>query len=144
MREWACRDSIQREKSGAGRRPRSLTIAVKKQHGANTITTVAASRSSCRHPRAAAGRHRHDHLFDAPPHPGVGGRSAVHLLLAIGLVVVVVFLFLKNISATIMLGGHPISLVFTFAVMYVLGYSMTSLLLALTMSWASWWTAPSS
>jgi multidrug efflux pump len=58
------------------------------------------------------------------------------LLLTIGLVVMVIFLFLRNLYATIIPSvAVPLSLVGTFAVMYALGYSLDNLsLMALTIS----------
>jgi HAE1 family hydrophobic/amphiphilic exporter-1 len=58
------------------------------------------------------------------------------LLLAIALVVMVIFLFLRNFSATLIPSvALPISLVATFAVMYKLNYSLDNLsLMALTLS----------
>jgi hydrophobic/amphiphilic exporter-1 (mainly G- bacteria), HAE1 family len=58
------------------------------------------------------------------------------LLLTICLVVMVIFIFLRNISATVIPGlAVPLSIVGTFAVMYLLGYSLNNLsLMALTLS----------
>jgi multidrug efflux pump len=58
------------------------------------------------------------------------------LLLTIALVVMVIFLFLRNLYATIIPSvAVPLSLVGTFAVMYALGYSLDNLsLMALTIS----------
>jgi multidrug efflux pump len=58
------------------------------------------------------------------------------LLLTVALVVMVIFLFLRNISATIIPSvAVPLSLVGTFGVMYVAGYSLNNLtLMALTIS----------
>ncbi|HEX5227501.1 MAG TPA: efflux RND transporter permease subunit [Bryobacteraceae bacterium] len=58
------------------------------------------------------------------------------LMLTIGLVVLVIFLFLRNVSATIIPSvAVPLSLVGTFGVMYLLGYSLNNLsLMALTIS----------
>jgi len=58
------------------------------------------------------------------------------LLLTTGLVVLVIFLFLRSPSATIIPGvAVPLSLIGTFAVMYLLGYSLDNLsLMALTIS----------
>src|SRR4051795_7650838 len=58
------------------------------------------------------------------------------LVLTIGLVVMVIFLFLRSLSATIIPGiAVPLSLIGTFAVMYMLGYSLDNLsLMALTIS----------
>ena len=58
------------------------------------------------------------------------------LFLTLALVVLVIFLFLRNISATIIPSlALPFSLVGTFAVMYALGYSLDNLsMMALTLS----------
>ena len=58
------------------------------------------------------------------------------LMLTIGLVVLVMFLFLRNVAATFIPSvAVPLSLVGTFAVMYLLGYSLNNLtLMALTIS----------
>jgi multidrug efflux pump len=58
------------------------------------------------------------------------------LMLTVALVVMVIFLFLRNFAATIIPSvAVPLSLVGTFAVMYVLGYSLNNLtLMALTIS----------
>jgi multidrug efflux pump len=58
------------------------------------------------------------------------------LMLTIGLVVLVIFLFLRSLKATIIPSvAVPLSLVGTFAVMYALGYSLDNLsLMALTIS----------
>jgi len=68
-------------------------------------------------------------------------RASVHdvertLLISIILVVLVVFAFLRNVWATIIPGiAVPLSLLGTFGVMYVLGYSLNNLsLMALTVS----------
>jgi multidrug efflux pump len=58
------------------------------------------------------------------------------LMLTVGLVVLVIFIFLRNLSATVIPSvAVPLSLVGTFAVMYLLGYSLNNLtLMALTIS----------
>ena len=68
-------------------------------------------------------------------------RASVHdvefeLLLTIALVVLVIFLFLRRVSATIIPSvAVPLSIVGTFGVMYILGYSLDNLsLMALTIS----------
>jgi HAE1 family hydrophobic/amphiphilic exporter-1 len=67
-------------------------------------------------------------------------RESVHdvqftLLLTIGLVVLVIFVFLRNVSATLIPSlAVPLSIVGTFAVMYVLGYTIDIIsLMALTL-----------
>jgi multidrug efflux pump len=68
-------------------------------------------------------------------------RASVHdvqfeLLLTVALVVMVIFLFLRSLSATLIPSvAVPLSLVGTFGVMYLLGYSLDNLsLMALTIS----------
>ncbi|KWR87399.1 MdtB/MuxB family multidrug efflux RND transporter permease subunit [Cupriavidus sp. IDO] len=68
-------------------------------------------------------------------------RASVHdvefeLLLAIALVVMVIFVFLRNVPATIIPGvAVPLSLVGTFGVMYLAGFSINNLtLMALTIA----------
>src|SRR5262249_51401866 len=68
-------------------------------------------------------------------------RASVHdvefeLLLTIALVVMVIFLFLRTLAATIIPSvAVPLSLVGTFGAMYLLGYSLNNLtLMALTIS----------
>ena len=58
------------------------------------------------------------------------------LFLALVLVILVIFLFLRNLSATVIPSmALPMSIVGTFAVMYLLGYSLDNLsLMALTLS----------
>ncbi len=58
------------------------------------------------------------------------------LMLTIGLVVMVIFLFLRSFSATVIPSiAVPLSLIGTFGVMYLLGYSLDNLsLMALTIS----------
>jgi len=58
------------------------------------------------------------------------------LVLTVGLVVMVIFLFLRNLRATIIPGvAVPLSIIGTFTVMYLLGYSLNNLsLMALTLS----------
>lgn len=68
-------------------------------------------------------------------------RASVHdvqfeLLLAVALVVMVIFLFLRNLPATVIPGiAVPLSLIATFAVMYLAGFSVNNLtLMALTIA----------
>jgi multidrug efflux pump len=58
------------------------------------------------------------------------------LMLTVALVVMVIFLFLRNLAATVIPSvAVPLSIVGTFAVMYLLGYSLDNLsLMALTIS----------
>lgn len=58
------------------------------------------------------------------------------LLIAAGLVIIIIFVFLRNLRATIIPGlAIPTSIVSTFAIMYFLGFSLNNLtLLALTLA----------
>src|SRR5213078_3742900 len=58
------------------------------------------------------------------------------LLIALSLVVMVIFLFLKNLSATVIPSlALPFSIIGTFSVMYLMGYSLDNLsLMALTLA----------
>jgi len=58
------------------------------------------------------------------------------LILTVCLVVMVIFVFLRNLSATLIPGAAvPLSIIGTFAAMYLLGYSLNNLsLMALTLS----------
>src|SRR5207248_7401971 len=58
------------------------------------------------------------------------------MLMTLGLVIAVIFLFLRNVSATVIPSlALPLSIMGTFAVMYLLSYSLDNLsLMALTLS----------
>src|SRR5213075_3572631 len=76
-------------------------------------------------------------LFDASESVRASiGDVEFTLLLTIALVVMVIFLFLRNLSATLIPGSAVVlSIIGTFAVMYLLGYSLNNLsLMALTLS----------
>src|SRR6202158_4136286 len=117
---------------------RGVTLAVQRQPGTNTVAVVAAIRQLMPQlkqqlPAAVS----LDILYDR----STSIRQSVNdvqfsLLLAIGLVVLVIFLFLRNVRATIIPTlALPTSIVGTFAVMYLLGFSLDNLsLMALTLS----------
>jgi HAE1 family hydrophobic/amphiphilic exporter-1 len=67
------------------------------------------------------------------------------LVLTIALVVMVIFLFLRNVSATVIPSlAVPLAIVGTFAVMYLLGFSLDNLsLMALTLSVGFVWRTSS-
>jgi HAE1 family hydrophobic/amphiphilic exporter-1 len=119
---------------------RGVIIAVQRQPGTNTVEIVDRVRELLPSFRAAM-----------PPAPTIELevandssqtiRGSIHdveftLLLTIALVVMVIFLFLRNLPATLIPGiAVPFSIVGTFAVMYQLGYSLNNLsLMALTLS----------
>ncbi len=117
---------------------RAIVLAVQRQPGANTIETVEAIQRvlpSFQSGLPAAIEMKV--LFDR----SVSIREAIEdvqftLILAGFLVLLVILLFLRNLSATLIPSlALPISIVGTFGVMSILGYSLDNLsLLALTLS----------
>src|SRR6266550_7205229 len=115
-----------------------VTLTIQRQPGTNTVAVVDAIRSllpTFRQQLPAS--IKLDVLYDRSE----SIRESVNdvqfsLLLAIGLVVLVIFIFLRNVRATIIPTlALPTSIVFTFAVMYLLGFSLDNLsLMALTLS----------
>ena len=115
-----------------------VTLTVQRQPGTNTVAVVDAIRNllpTFRQQLPAS--IKLDVLYDRSE----SIRESVNdvqfsLLLAMALVVLVIFLFLRNIRATIIPTlALPTSIVFTFAVMYLLGFSLDNLsLMALTLS----------
>jgi HAE1 family hydrophobic/amphiphilic exporter-1 len=116
---------------------RAVVLAVQRQPGTNTIEVVDGVRKllpTFRQQLPAAVSL--DVVYDR----SVAIRESVHdvqftLLLTIGLVVLVIFVFLRNVSATIIPAlAVPLSIVGTFAVMYLLGYTIDIIsLMALTL-----------
>ena len=116
---------------------RAVVLAVQRQPGTNTIEVVDGVRKLLpvfrqQLPASVS----LDVVYDR----SVAIRDSVHevqvtLLLAIGLVVLVIFLFLRNVSATLIPSlAVPLSIVGTFAVMYALGHTIDIIsLMALTL-----------
>src|SRR6185437_6704572 len=116
---------------------RGIVLAIYRQPGTNTVEVVDAVKRLMPTFRAEvpAGINM-EVLYDRT----VVIRQSVEevesaLLLALGLVVMVIFLFLRNVPATIIPSvALPMSIVGTFALMYVLGYSLDNIsLMALTL-----------
>ena len=117
---------------------RGIVLAVQRQPGTNTVEVASAVRKLVDQLKAQLpGSVKVDVLFDRSQsiQESVGDVKFT-LMLTIALVVMVIFLFLRNIPATIIPSlALPFSLVGTFAVMYLLGYSLDNLsLMALTLS----------
>jgi HAE1 family hydrophobic/amphiphilic exporter-1 len=116
---------------------RAVVLAVQRQPGTNTIEVVDAIRKllpTFRQQLPASVNL--DVVYDR----SVAIRESVHdvqftLLLTIVLVVMVIFLFLRNLSATLIPSlAVPLSIAGTFAVMYMLGYTIDIIsLMALTL-----------
>jgi hydrophobic/amphiphilic exporter-1 (mainly G- bacteria), HAE1 family len=117
---------------------RSVTLAVQRQPGTNTVAVVDAIKALMpQFKQQLPASVSLDILYDRSN----SIRDSVNdvqfsLLLAVCLVVLVIFLFLRNVRATIIPTlALPTSIVGTFAVMYLLGFSLDNLsLMALTLS----------
>ncbi|HXI01912.1 MAG TPA: efflux RND transporter permease subunit, partial [Candidatus Saccharimonadales bacterium] len=136
-------DSVENDKTAAWfvdaeAEQRSVVLAVQRQPGTNTVAVASAVRELLpvfrRDLPASVTMHV---LFDR----SVSIRESVRdvkftMLLTLALVILVIFLFLRNVSATVIPSlALPMSIVGTFAVMYWLGYSLENLsLMALTLS----------
>jgi HAE1 family hydrophobic/amphiphilic exporter-1 len=131
-------DGVQNDKLGAWfKGKRGIVLAIQRQPGTNTIEVVNSVRALLPTFRA-----------EVPPAIGIDVlydrsqtiRASVDevqftLYLALALVVMVIFLFLRNISATVIPSiALPMSIIGTFSVMYLLGYSLDNIsLMALTL-----------
>ncbi len=117
---------------------RGIILAISRQPGTNTVQIVDQIRKLL--PELQAGLPPSVELlllFDASETV----RASIHdveftLMLTVALVVMVIFLFLRNLSATLIPGSAVVlSIVGTFAAIYLLGYSLNTLsLMALTLS----------
>ncbi len=132
-------DSVQNEKVAAWfGQTRGIVLSVQRQPGVNTVAVVDAIKKQLPLLRSQIPAAVNiDLLFDRSQ----GIRQSVSdvertLLLTVGLVVMVIFVFLRNISATIIPSlALPLSIVGTFAAMKLAGYSLDNLsLMALTLS----------
>src|SRR6476620_8298228 len=117
---------------------RAIVLAIQRQPDANTVQVVDLVRQSLPNMRAQVPPSiQMQPLFDR----SLSIRAAVTdvqetLAIAITLVIMVIFLFLRKVSATIIPAlAVPVSLVGTFAAMYAFGFSINNMtLLALTLS----------
>ena len=116
----------------------SVILAVFRQPGANMIETVDRIKAIMPELRASISPSLHLNIaIDRT----VTIRASIHdvertLIISISLVILVVFAFLRNVWATVIPSiAVPLSLVGTFGVMYLCGYSLDNLsLMALTIS----------
>ncbi len=132
-------DSVENDKvAGWFKDTRAIILAIQRQPGTNTVEVVASIKKlipTFRQQIPASVNLQV--LFDRSE----SIRNSVHdvqftLVLTVCLVVLVIFLFLRNLSATVIPSlALPMSVVGTFAVMYLLDFSMDNMsLLALTLS----------
>ena len=116
---------------------RAVILAIQRQPGTNTVEVVDAIKALLPTFRVQLPASvRLSVLYDR----SVAIRESVRdveftLLLSIALVVLVIFVFLRNLSATVIPSlAVPLSIIATFAVMYLLGYTIDILsLMALTL-----------
>ena len=132
-------DGVQNDKAASWYNgTRAIVLAVQKQPGVNTVATAKQVKEMVERLRAQIPASVEiNTLYDR----SVPIEESVHdvkftLVLTLVLVVIVIFLFLRNLSATIIPSlALPISVVGTFAVMDLLGYSLDNLsLMALTLA----------
>lgn len=136
-------DSVENDKIAAwyntgGKSTRAIVLAIQRQPGTNTIEVVDSIKMQIPSFRSQMPASiRLNTLFDRSE----SIRASVHdvkftLLLTIALVILVIFLFLRNLSATIIPSlALPLSIIGTFAAMYGLGFSVNNItLMALTLS----------
>jgi hydrophobic/amphiphilic exporter-1 (mainly G- bacteria), HAE1 family len=135
-------DSVQNDKVAAwyyteGKGTRAVVLAIQRQPGANTVAVVDDIRKMLPQFREQVpAAVKLDIIFDRSQ----SIRASVNevertLFLAVCLVVLVIFIFLRNLSATIIPSlALPMSIIGTFAVMALLNYSLDNLsLMALTL-----------
>ena len=131
-------DSVQNDKVASWfNNTRAIVLAIQRQPGANTVEVVdniqrVLPRFRERIPAAA----KLEVLFDRSQSIRQSVSDVEHtLLLTVVLVVLVIFIFLRNLSATIIPSlALPMSIIGTFAAMALLGYSLDNLsLMALTL-----------
>ena len=132
-------DDVQNNRAAAWfRDQRGLILAVQRQPGSNTVAVADAVNELVESLRSQLpGGVEINKMIDR----SIAIRESVHdvkftLVLTLFLVIAVIFVFLRNVSATVIPSlALPISVIGTFAVMYLLDYSLDNLsLMALTLA----------
>jgi len=132
-------DGVENDKTASWfNNARTVYLSVQRQPGTNTVDIVDSIRALLpelqqQMPAALTLTVRNDRSQSI--RESVGDVKFT-LVLTVGLVILVIFLFLRNLSATVIPSlALPASIVGTFAVMWLLGYSLDNLsLMALTLS----------
>ncbi|HWC74266.1 MAG TPA: efflux RND transporter permease subunit, partial [Gemmatimonadales bacterium] len=117
---------------------RAIVLAIQRQPGTNTVQVADAVKATV---ASLGGQLPASVAVNTLYDRSVSIRQSVNdvqltLLITLVLVVLVIFLFLKNLSATVIPSlALPFSIIGTFSVMYLMGYSLDNLsLMALTLS----------
>ncbi len=117
---------------------RGIILAIQREPGANVISTVDRIEAILPQLEASIPTSIHVSILSDRTQTIRASVTDVQLtlLLTVGLVVMVIFLFLRNVRATMIPAVTvPLSLIGTFAVLYELGYSLDNLsLMALTIA----------
>ncbi len=132
-------DSVENsELAGWANKDRAVILNVQRQPGANVIAVAEGVKALLPQLQAALPQSVHVTILSDRTETVRASVEDVEftLCLTIGLVVLVIYGFLRNIRATLVPSvAVPLSLVGTFGVMYLLGYSLNNLsLMALTIS----------
>jgi HAE1 family hydrophobic/amphiphilic exporter-1 len=132
-------DSVENDKVAGWRdQTRAVVLAIQRQPGTNTVEVVDAILALLPSFRAQLPASvALDTLYDRSQTIRASVSDVKFtLLLTMALVVMVIFLFLRNLSATVIPSlALPMSVVGTFAVMYLMGFNLDNLsLMALTLS----------
>ena len=117
---------------------RAITLGIQRQPGTNTIAVADAVKALLPQFRAELPASVHmDVLYDRSDTIRESYRDVQFtMLLTLALVIMVIFVFLRNVWATVIPSlALPFSIIGTFAVMYMLGYSLDNLsMMALILS----------
>ena len=136
-------DSVENDKIAAwynsgGKSTRAIVLAIQRQPGTNTIEVVDSIKKQIPGFRSQLpGNVQLNILFDRTESIRASVADVKFtLVLTIALVILVIFFFLRNLSATVIPSlALPLSIIGTFAAMYGLGFSVNNItLMALTLS----------